>query len=157
MEDSDTERRIREVEFIWKYDEEYSTMHLYYGGRRIAYISCRQPYCDRGRYLVTVEDNGFGLNLDWADGRDLMFYMDLESAMWETVTWLSWRIHRRTVPPQLPGACVDMHQWAADNMPSRVMLVTDLEHRSTWAPSDEVAGFVSKWWPEAFSDDAPTS
>lgn len=94
----------------------------------LAHISERPGYCDRGHFLVLLESRD--LNLDEADGRSLMYYMDLEVAMWETVEFLLWRMHKVSYQHAKGG----IRAWAKENMPAGRLDVTSVEFRSTKAP-----------------------
>lgn len=94
----------------------------------LAHISERPGYCDRGHFLVLLESRN--LSLDEADGRSLMYYMDLEAAMWETVEFLLWRMHK--VSYQHPKGGI--RTWAKENMPAGRLIVGGVEYRHTIAP-----------------------
>lgn len=96
-------------------------------GRMLAFIKERPGYCDRGHYQVVID---VGLGLDEMDGRDLMYYMDLERAMWETVEFLAWRMHKISHQQSKGG----ISAYARENMPAGVMYIDSLEYQSTSAP-----------------------
>lgn len=96
----------------------------------LAFIKPRPNYCDRGHYQVVINLP----DLEPIDGRDLMHYMDLETAMWETVEFLAWRLHKVTHHNPRGAACITV--WAKENMPLGEMEITSIEYRSTVAYTD---------------------
>ena len=99
-------------------------------GQMLAFIKPRPTYCDRGHYQVCIEAPG--INLEEIDGHSFLYYMDLDAAMWETVEWLAWRMHRYThhEPHGAPG----IRAWAAENMPAGELTIESLDFQSTRAP-----------------------
>lgn len=134
--------KLMNAYWTWKLnDGEYDAcLELYDGtGAMLAFIREQPGYCDRGHYQVILGTGGPGpspadqLHLDEADGRDLMCYMDLEVAMWETVEFLMWRMFKISHHQQKGG----IRTWARENMPAGQLEITDVEHRSTRAPLPE--------------------
>lgn len=118
-----------DLNWQWRFNSDYQCLELYDADdRMLAWIVARPGYCDRGHFQVCLNES-LGLSLDAADGRDLMYYMDLEAAMWETVEWLLWRIlkqshHRR--------GCGVLAAWVLENMPDGPLVIQSIKYRSTW-------------------------
>jgi len=119
------------LRWYWKLNERYNCLELYdFKDEMLAFIKERPRYCDRGHYQVVIEKGG--LNLDEMDGRDRMYYMDLEAAMWETVEFLLWRMHKISYQQHKGG----IKSWAKENMPLGEMMIDSIEYRSTVAYTD---------------------
>lgn len=82
----------------WRYNEEYNLLELFdkKNDQMLAYIEQRNHYCDRGHYRVGLQPFCMGtLELDAQDGREIMYYMKLKTAIEETEEFLCWRIHKK--------------------------------------------------------------
>jgi hypothetical protein len=73
---------------LWTWDKDGELLHIW--------IAPRQHYCDRGHWSVHADAPSL-----WLDGSDGFprYFMDLETAIRETETWLRWRLYRHTATP----------------------------------------------------------
>jgi len=119
----------------WRVNVPYWCLELFdEEDRMMAVVRPRPGYCDRGHWQVLLDPYASlasDLELDEADGRDLMYYMSLEAAMWETVEFLAWRLRRETRYDPGPVAIKD---FVDEEMPGKVLWITSIEYRSTMAP-----------------------
>jgi len=112
----------------WKLNdgEDSHCLELYDAdGEMLAFIHSRPPYCDAGHYSLMILQRS-----------ELRHYMDLEVAMWEAVELLVWHMHQVSYQQHKGGIKTFMKEEA----PGGRLYITDVEHRSTVAPSRKYPG-----------------
>lgn len=73
----------------WDQDKDHNTFDCLIAGMRVAFITKRPHYCDRGHWSMQCE-------LPDLDGADSFprYYMNFETARAETEAFLKWRLWR---------------------------------------------------------------
>jgi len=84
--------------FEWIQNPEYPTTWDCFDekGQRVAYLSERPTYCDRGHFLGNVEIGGLDSEDCWPN-----YYMDFERAKNEIISFLLWRLYKISSPKPL--------------------------------------------------------
>lgn len=75
----------------WIYDPKWDVWNLLGPeGVRLAFITRRNSYCDRGHFLGHVEIGGLDSQDGWPN-----YYMRLDRAQEEIIDFLNWRLHKK--------------------------------------------------------------